>query len=208
MQKPSRLVSHVTGLVPRRRMVAVGVAGVVAVALLTVSRNPWNLIFLQDHPLPLAVSWLMVCVLLAVAVWLLIPTEHRPLIWAFVAVATVAVLCAGVAGAALGSFLFEKEELVNRAVSADGRYEVRVLYWVAVIDDAWDIVVQRRDGARFVAAYAGCLYSEAARYERIQSVESGRARIVTDEGVVEVQFDPDTMRITKRIPAELCPGYG
>jgi hypothetical protein len=69
-------------------------------------------------------------------------------------------------------------------------------------EDGWDVVIQRRADP---AVYAGCLYSEdGAHYERIQSVDAGSVRIATDEGPVPIAFDPATMRVTRRVPAELC----
>jgi hypothetical protein len=172
--------------------------------------NVGNLIFLEDHPLRLAVCWPAVCVLLGSAAVLLVPPGHRRRATVPVAVVTLVVFCAGGVGLAAASFfVWRGGNLVDRAYSADGRYEVRVLHWTAMLgEDGWDVVVQRRDGLRFVAAYAGCLFSDVAGYNEIQSVEAGRVRIATDEGVVNVWFDSETMHLTERIPADLCAGYG
>jgi hypothetical protein len=99
-------------------------------------------------------------------------------------------------------------ELVGTAVSADGRYQVRILHWQAVLgEDGWDVVVQRRDGLRTTDGYAGCLFEEST-YQGIQSVEAGSVRIATAQGPISITFDPATMVVTEGIPADLCQGYG
>jgi hypothetical protein len=92
----------------------------------------------------------------------------------------------------------------------DGRYQVEVFSWQAVLGEpGWDVVVYRRDGLRGSEAYAGCLFSEApANYRAVQSIEAGSVRIATEEGSIVIAFDPNTMRIVQRIPVDLCRGYG
>ncbi|SNY49869.1 hypothetical protein [Paractinoplanes atraurantiacus] len=99
-----------------------------------------------------------------------------------------------------------KGELVGEASSADGRFEVRVLHWRAVLgEDGWDVVVRNSNGRE---AYAGCLYSENdGTYTGIEAVGDGTVRLATEEGPVTVGFDPATMRITSRIPVALCATY-
>jgi hypothetical protein len=45
-------------------------------------------------------------------------------------------------------------------------------------------------------------------YTGIQSVGAGSGRIATEDRRVDVAFEPDTMRVTQRIPEDLCRGYG
>jgi hypothetical protein len=96
--------------------------------------------------------------------------------------------------------------LIDSAFSADGRYEVRVFNWHAMLgEDGWDFVIRRRDGA---GAYVGCMYSEfGAYYEAVRSVDAGSVRITVYEGTVSFAFDPETMRVTRPIPADLCAGH-
>jgi len=55
-------------------------------------------------------------------------------------------------------------ELVDSFSSPDGRYQVRVFNWQSVLgEDGWNVVVQRRDGLRYVEAYAGCLFRRNLR---------------------------------------------
>ncbi|MBG0568642.1 hypothetical protein [Actinoplanes aureus] len=100
-------------------------------------------------------------------------------------------------------------DVVDRGSSADGHYQVQVFHWESVIgEDGWDIVIQDRDGLRNVNTYAGCLFSEeSGDYAGIRSVEAGSVRIATDNGPLDIAFDPTTMHVTKRIPAALCQGY-
>jgi hypothetical protein len=194
----------------RRALLLAGAAVAMAVLIVLMCWNVANLIFLQDHSLPSAICWPVVCVLLGSAALLLVPPGRRRRATVLVAFVTVVVLCAGGVGFPVASLFFGRSgDLVDRAVSDDGRYEVRILHWTAVLgEDGWDVVVQRRDGPRFEAAYAGCLFSEVAGYNEIQSVEAGRVRIATDEGgVIDIRFNPDTMRLAERIPADLCAGY-
>ena len=186
-----------------------GAAASMAVLMMLMSWNVANLIFLQDHPLPLVICWPVVCVLLGSAALLLVPPGRRRRATVLVVVVTVVVFCAGGVGFPVASMFFGRSgDLVDRAFTDDGRYEVRILHWTAVLgEDGWDVVVERRDGPRFMAAYAGCLFSEVAGYNEIQSVEAGRARIATDEDVIEIRFNPETMRLTEPIPADLCAGY-
>jgi len=193
----------------RSPVLAVGAVAIAVLSVLT-SWNVANLIFLQDHPLSLRICWPLVCVLLGSAVLLLIPRGRRKRASVLVTIGTVAVFGAGVVGIPFAFLFFGRGgDLVDRAISDDGRYEVRVLHWSAMLgEDGWDVVVQRRDGLRFVDTFAGCLFSDMASYDEIQSVEAGRARIVTDAGEIEIRFNPDTMRLAERIPADLCAGYG
>jgi len=186
--------------------------GAVALAVLIVLTywNVANLIFLQDHALSLRNCWPAVCALLGLAVLLLVPRGRRKRVSALVAIGTVVVFGAGVVGIPF-AFLFYGRggEVIDRAISDDGRYEVRILHWTAMLgEDGWDVRVQRRDGPRFVDAYAGCLFSDLASYNGIQSVEAGQARIATDVGVVDIRFNPETMQVAERVPADFCAGYG
>ncbi|GAA4946947.1 hypothetical protein GCM10025331_38300 [Actinoplanes utahensis] len=143
--------------------------------------------------------------MLSTAVVLLISPEHRRRSAVTVAGSTVAIFFVGVAALVDG----RGEDFVDRTYSADGRYEARVLPWTSVLgEEGWDVAIYRRDGLRFIAADAGCLFSEVAAYRRIRSVEAGHVSIATDHDVVDVRFDPDDMRIITPIPADLCAGYG
>ena len=193
----------------RSVLMLAGVLVVMAFLVLLAGWNVASLIILQDHSPPLVICWAVACLLWVSAALLLIAPERRRRMTAPFALAAVVIFCAGGAGLVVVSALgVRRGELVDRAVSADGRYEVRISHWTAVLgEDGWDVAVQRRDGLRFVEAAAGCLYSEVAAYDKIQSVEPGRVRIGTDEGVIDIGFDPATMRLTERIPAALCAGY-
>jgi MFS family permease len=197
-----------------RRPLLLAAAALSSVLLLSWAH--WNfthLVVLQEHPLPSLIFWPAIWVLLGSAVTLLIPSHHRgraTTVLVFGATG-LAVLFAGgvalVAGIIIGSS--SRGDLVDRASSADGRYEVRVLHWHAVLgEDGWDIVIRRTDGVRFVDAFAGCLFSETGGgYDSIRSVEPGSVRITTAEGPIAITFDPATMHVTRRVPSDLCGGY-
>ncbi|MET0419848.1 MAG: hypothetical protein ABW022_27845 [Actinoplanes sp.] len=194
--------------------VPAGVAFVSAVLLVLVHWNVADLAFLNDHPLPALIFWPALWVLLAVTVSMLIPSDLRSAAataWVFGGTGLVVLLagCVGLAVATLGGGSPGRGERVDHMSSADGRYRVEVFYWEAMLGEpGWDVIISRRDGLRNTEAFAGCLYSEsAATYKAVQSVEAGSARIVTEEGLISIAFDPNTMRATERIPAELCAGY-
>ena len=198
-----------------RAQVLASVALVSVAVLVSVYWNVAHLIVLQDHPLPRLVFWPAVWLLLGTAVTLLTPPEQRSranTVWSFSATAVVVVFGAGIvlAVGVLSDHSSGSGELVDTAVSADGRYQVRILHWQAVLgEDGWDVVVQRRDGLRSTDGYAGCLFSESSgAYTEIQSVEAGSVRIATEQGPISIAFDPATMVVTKRIPVDLCQGYG
>ena len=201
---------------PTRAGALAGGAFVLALVLASAYWNVADLVVLRDHSLPALVFWPAVWVLLAVAMTLLIPSSRRgSATTALVFGATGLVLVCGaglgfaVAFLGGGGPLDTRGELVDSVSSADGRYQVQVFNWQAVLgEDGWDVVVQRRDGLRYLEAYAGCLFSEgSARYERIQAVDAGSVLIATDEGPISIAFDPKTMLVTKRIPVDLCQGY-
>ncbi|MEV6599270.1 hypothetical protein AB0M36_20815 [Actinoplanes sp. NPDC051346] len=178
----------------------------------------WNvadLVVLQDHPLPTLIFLPAMWVMLAVAVTLRIPSDRRSrrtTTRVFGATGLV-MLCSGCLGSAVAFFDVgpsgRHADQIDHMSSADGRYQVKVFHWQAMLgEDGWDVVIQRRDGLRGVEAYAGCLYSEASgNYSGVQSVEAGAVRIATDEGPISIVFDPKTMHVTQRIPVDLCPGY-
>lgn len=197
---------------PRAAYALAGAAVVAAFVLILVHENPLNLIVLQDHPIrPMAV-WPPVALLIIAAGSLAIPRGRRSSRAAVVAmVATGVLFCGGAATLDGTVFIVGRgSDLVGHAYAADGRYEVRVFHSPVIAEngDEWDVVVQRRDGLRFVPGYAGCLYSAVSRYRGIQSIEAGRTRLTTDHGVVDIRFDPATMRVTTPIPSDLCGGYG
>jgi hypothetical protein len=195
--------------------VPTGVAFLSAVLLVLAYWNVAGLVVLHDHPLPALIFWPAVWVLLAVAVTMLIPSDLRTgpaIAWAcggtglFVLFAGCAGLVASIAGVGPSGRHGDRVAVVS---SADGRYQVEVFEWQAVLGEpGWDVVIYRRDGLRGTEAYAGCLFSEAsAWYDTIQSVQAGSVRIATDAGPVFVAFDPTTMQVTQPIPVDLCGGY-
>jgi hypothetical protein len=203
-------------LTKRRARTLAGVALSAALVLALVYVNVADLLWLQDHPLPTLIFWPVVWVLLTAAVVLLIPPDRRTRPVTALVFGAVGLLLLGVGGyRAVRSALpvddsADRGELVDHASSADGRYEIRVFHWQAVLgEDGWDFVVQRRDRLRGVSAYAGCLFGEeSGDYTGIQSVGAGSVRIATEDRLVDVAFEPDTMRVTQRIPEDLCRGYG
>ncbi|MEV0897068.1 hypothetical protein [Actinoplanes sp. NPDC049802] len=205
------MLGPITSWLTRPRILT---AAFLSVVILSVAYwNVAHLVVLRDHPLPSVIFWPAVWVLLGMTVTLLVPSSRRTGAGAALAFGAtgLAVLCAGGVTVLAGVFISSAPsgELIDHASSPDGRYEVRILHWRAVLgEDGWDVVVQRRDGLRFVEADAGCLFSEdSGGYESIQSVEAGSVRIVTGAGPVAITFDPATMQMTKPIPASLCPGY-
>lgn len=164
--------------------------------------------------LPAPILWLLVWVLVAAAGTLLVPPDRRDrsatvrvaggtgLAVLFVAALTFAVGVLAGRSALRGA-------PVDSLASADGRYEVRVRNWQSVIgEDGWDVYVERRDGEHTTRLFVGCLFSENSSFEGIRPVEAGEVRISTDVGPVSATFDPAAMVVTRRIPAELCQGYG
>jgi hypothetical protein len=201
---------------PTQTWAPAGTAFGVALLLAFVYWNVADLVVLRDHPLPASGFWPATWVLLAVAGTLLIPPGRRSraataLVFGATGLLLVCGAGLGIAVAFLGGGgpMDTRGELVDSVSSADGLYQVQVFNWQAALgEDGWDIVVQRRDGLRYVEAYAGCLFSEgSARYERIQAVEAGSVLIATDEGPISIAFDPKTMHVTRRIPVDLCQGY-
>ena len=207
------MLRDITRRVTRAQALA-GAALVSVAVLVSVYWNVANLIVLQGHPLPQLVFWPAVWLLLGAAVTLLTPPErrsHTNTAYSFGATAVVVVFVAGIVLAVeLLSAASGRGELVDTAVSADGRYQVRILHWTSVIgEDGWDVVVQRRDGPRSTDAYAGCLFAESSGdYQDIESVEAGSVRIATEDGPISIAFDPATMVVTRHIPVDLCQGYG
>ncbi|MBU2663986.1 hypothetical protein KOI35_10845 [Actinoplanes bogorensis] len=201
-------------LARRPAWTAAAVALLSAVALATAYWNVFHLVVLRDHPLPLVVFWPALWLLLAAAVALMIPSwrRTRPVVAAVFGGTGVVVVCGGTFRLVL-AILFSSSaghgELVDQATSADGRYEVRVLHWQAALgEDGWDVVIHRQDGVGYVETYGGCIYSESAgNYTGIESIEPGAVRLTTDDGPVSLLFDPETMKVTRRIPTELCAGY-
>jgi hypothetical protein len=201
---------------PIRASALAGTAFVVALVLASAYWNVADLVVLQDHPLPASVFWPALWVLIAGAMTLLIPSSRRSraaTTLVFGATGLVLVCGAGVGFAVAflggGGPFDTRGQLVDSVSSAGGRYQVQVFNWQSVLgEDGWDVVIQRRDGLRYVEAYAGCLFSEgSARYERIQAVEAGSVLIATDESPISIAFDPETMHVTRPIPVGLCQGY-
>lgn len=202
---------------PVRTWVPAGIAFGLALLLASAYWNVPHLVVLRDHPLSAVIFWPAAWVLLAAAVTLLLPAGRRsgPAVGLVFGVTGLVVICGsdrdlGLASSFVGGGSANASgELVDSVSSADGRYQVQVFHWQAVLgEDGWDFVVQRRDGLRGGEAYAGCLFSEgSARYQRIEVVEAGTVRIATDEGPVSLAFDPKTMHVTRPIPADLCLGY-
>jgi hypothetical protein len=202
---------------PVRTWAPAGIAFGLALLLALVYWNVADLVVLREHPLSALIFWPAAWVLLAAAVTLLIPAGRRsgPAVGLVFGVTGLVVVCGsdrdfGLASSFVGGGSANADgELVDSVSSADGRYQVQVFNWKAVLgEDGWDVVIQRRDGLRGGEAYAGCLFSEgAARYERIQAVEAGTVRIATDRGPISITFDPKTLRVTRPIPVDLCLGY-
>jgi hypothetical protein len=198
--------------------VRAGVAFLAAVLLALAYGNMADLVVLHDHPLPTPVFGPALWVLLAMAVTMLIPSDLRSrsaVAWAFGGTG-LAVLLVGYVGLTASLFGLgvgssgQHGNRIDLVSSADGRYQVEVFFWQAVLGEpGWDVVIYRRDGLRGTEAYAGCLFSEApANYQAIQSVEAGSVRIATEDGSIAIAFDPNTMHIIQRIPVDLCSGYG
>ncbi|GAB1644315.1 hypothetical protein [Krasilnikovia sp. MM14-A1259] len=197
--------------------VRAGVAFLATAILVLAYGNMADLVVLHDHPLPTLVFGPALWVLLAMAVTMLVPSDLRSrsaVAWAFGGTGLAVLLagCVGLTASLFGLGIGSSGRHGNRidlVSSADGRYQVEVFSWQAVLGEpGWDVVVYRRDGLRGTEAYAGCLFSEAsANYQAIQSVEAGYVRIATEEGSIAIAFDPNTMRITQRIPVGLCQGY-
>jgi hypothetical protein len=193
--------------------VRAGLAFSSALLLVLVYGNVADFVVLHDHPFPALAFWPAVWALLAVAVTMVIPSDLRTVAatsWAFGGSGLVVFLAGCVALAA--SFLSggPKGDRVGLLSSADGRYQVEVLQWQAALGEpGWDVVIYRRDGLRGTEVYAGCFHSEAsANYRAIQSVEAGSVRIATEEGLITIAFNPETMQFTQRVPVALCAGYG
>src|SRR3712207_3190190 len=117
--------------------------------------NVGDLVVLHDHPLPALIFWPLVWVLLAVAVTMLIPSGRR----SGTAVARafggtgLAVLLAGCLGVTLSFFVVGPSgrhgDRVDLLSSADGRFQVEIFYWEAMLGESgWDVVIYRRDGLR------------------------------------------------------------
>lgn len=198
--------------------VRAGVAFLAAVLVALAYGNMADFVVLHDHPLPTLVFGPALWVLLAMAVTMLIPSDLRSrsaVVWAFggTGLAVLLVGCVGLTASLFGLGFGSSGRHGNRidlVSSADGRYQVEVFSWQAVLGEpGWDVVIYRRDGLRGTEAYAGCLFSEAAaNFQAIQSVEAGSVRIATEEGSIAIRFDPNTMQITQGIPVDLCRGYG
>jgi hypothetical protein len=206
------LLRDITGRLTRAQALA-GVALVSVAVLASVYWNVASLIVLQDHPLPWLVFWPSIWLLLGTAVTLLTPSGQRSRTAAAVSFAATAMVVLFSAGIVLAVGVLSDSsgsgELVDSANSVDGRYQVRVLHWQAMLgEDGWNVVVQRRDGLRTKDGYAGCLFAEnSGAFEQIQSVEAGSVQIATEQGPISITFDPESMVVTKRIPMELCQGY-
>ncbi|MEV4639347.1 hypothetical protein AB0J80_18540 [Actinoplanes sp. NPDC049548] len=194
-----------------------GVAFVAAVLLTVAYGNMADLVVLHDHPLPTLVFGPALWVLLALAVTMLVPSDLRSrsaVAWAFggTGLAVLLIGCVGFAATFFGLGFGSSGrhgDRIDVVSSADGRYQVEVFAWEAVLGEpGWDVVIYRRDGLRGTEASAGCLFSEAsADYRAVLTVEAGFVRIATEEGSVAIAFDPTTMRVTHRIPVDLCGGY-
>jgi hypothetical protein len=136
-----------------------------------------------------------VWVLLATAVMLLVPPRRRsrPITALVFGVTGLLLLCFGGYRFVLNYLRFDdspdRGELVEHVSSPDGRFEVRVFHWQAVLgEDGWDFVVQRRDAVRGVHAYAGCVFRKD--YGEIKSVEAGSVHIDFDGDPIDIAFDP------------------
>lgn len=197
--------------------VRAGVALLTAVLLALAYGNVADLVILHDHPLPTLVFVPALWMLLAVAVTMVIPSDLRSrsaVAWAFggTGFAVLLVGCVGLGASLVGLGVGSGRHgtRIDLVSSADGRYQVEVFSWQAVLGEpGWDVVIYRRDGLRGTEVYAGCLFSEAsANYQAIQSVEAGSVHVATEEDSIAIVFDPNTMHIIQRIPVDLCEGYG
>ena len=209
-----KLLQRLTGQ-PIRTWAPGGAACLATLLLASAYWNVADLLVLQDHPLPMLIFLPAVWVLLILTVTLLIPygRRSRTTTARVVGATGMVVLCGGCLGLAIPGFFTvpsgRHQERVDRMSSADGRYQVKVFRWQAILgEDGWDVVIQRRGKVRGVEAYAGCLFSKVSGdYSAVLSVEAGSVRIATDEGPIAIAFDPDTMRVTQPIPEGLCAGY-
>ncbi len=135
--------------------VSTGIAFLSAVLLVLAYGNAGDFVILHDHPLPALIFWPGLWALLAVAVTMLIPSDLRSgpaIAWAFrgtglfVLLAGCAALVASVVGVGPSGGHGDRVALV---ASADGRYQVEVYEWQAVLGEpGWDVVIYRRDGLR------------------------------------------------------------
>jgi hypothetical protein len=182
------------------------VAAAVALATLAVARwNPWALAVLHDHDGPrgyVAVAGPFV----VAGVVALLPSWRRwsGAGWAAGAVAVV-LLCA----AALTAFARTgSPSVIAHATTAGGSLTVRVREYHDTIDPAWDAVIERRANGRVREASAGCIYGEIATYEKLFGITPGLIRLqitgVAAPEVIEIRFDPVTLRVTEPIPPSLC----
>jgi hypothetical protein len=119
----------------------------------------------------------------------------------------IVLFCGG--GLALESqdaFVQRGHDLAGDAYTADGRYELRIFSWESGTGSfEWDVLVERRGAVRFVAVDAGCISASVTTYRGIESFEPGHARLIVGSGVVDVQFDTESMHLMAQVPAELCP---
>jgi hypothetical protein len=104
--------------------------------------------------------------------------------------------------------------VIEQRSTADGRYDVQVIEEAVLVDSSWTFVIRRHAHGRLREVEAGCISSEAAEFERVESIRPGRIIIRVSEyvpesskhqiRVVDVRFDPDSMRVTQPIPAEFA----
>jgi hypothetical protein len=127
---------------------------------------------------------------------------------AFAAVFSVMVLYCG------GALVLENpdalvrrgHDLAGDVYTPDRRYQLRVFRWeFGPGQDEWDVLVERRGTIRFVAVEAGCLSATVTSYRGVESFEAGYARLATDAGVIDIEFDAQTMHVRAPVPARLCP---
>jgi hypothetical protein len=99
--------------------------------------------------------------------------------------------------------------VIAHAATAGGSLAVRVEKYTGSIDPAWGVVIERRANGRVHQVSAGCIYGEIATYEKLLGITPGLVRLqVSRVGasaeVVEIRFDPVTLRVTEPIPPSLC----
>lgn len=170
--------------------------------------NPMHLTFLQDHPPSANEAFVPAALLMYLAVTLLYWSERRTKpVTAAMSVAVLALFCGGSLALDNPDALVRRgHDLAGDVYTADGHYELRVFRWDSGAGPfEWQILIERRGTVRFAAVDAGCLDATVTTYRRIESFEPGRARLLTDNSVVDVRFDTKTMQVTAPVPTELCP---
>ena len=201
---------------PQRARVLAGASMAGAIALLLARTNPMHLVFLQDHPPSATAALVPSSLLVVLGLTLLFPSgpaagpvaRRRSGPLAVLAWVAAVVLFGGGAVALENpdAMVRRGHDLAGDVYTADGRYELRIFHWdYGAGRGEWDVLVERRGPIRFRAVEAGCLSAAVTSYRGVESFEPGHARLTTDAGAIDVEFDPETMRVTVPVPARNCP---